>query len=556
MTHAHKIAFTAPHHQAAEIGMTVLEQGGCAVDAMIAAAAAMSVLYPHMNSLAGDGFWVIHKPGEAPRAIDACGNAAQLASVDWYTEQGFKHIPSRGALSALTLGGTLSGWQKAREIAAESQELLPLVTLLAPAIGLAETGITVTESLAAASRKVAPEFAGFAEYERVFMPNGRPLIVGENFTNPDLATFIKGLAQDGLQGAFRGRLAAQIALALADIGSPIQLTDLQSYAAQEVKPLSVSTRFGSFYNLPAPTQGIASLLILAIYDRIIQPEWDQAERIHALIEATKQAFIVRDLEVTDPHCLSASWPGLLGDSQIDKLAAQVRDEALPWPHLAEVGDTVWMGCVDKDGTMVSFIQSIYWEFGSGVVIPGLGLVWNNRGVSFSLDPAHRNALRPGCKPFHTLNPAFAWLNDGRRISYGTMGGEGQPQTQAALLTRYLYDGLPIDEAIRRGRWLLGRTWGDEDYDLKIERDLLEQTSTSGLTIGAELLTRGHSVKSVPACNELMGHAGAIVSFANGNAIAASDPRSDGAGLPGAEPSSTEPSGDEQVSECGRKDGNL
>lgn len=535
MSHANKIAFTAPHHQAAEIGLKILEQGGCAVDAMIAAAAAITVLYPHMNSLAGDGFWIIHKPGEAPRAIDACGNAAQLASMDWYTQQDFKQIPSRGALAAVTLGGTLSGWQKAREIAAESQELLSLTELLAPSIELAKTGITVTESLAAASRKVELEFADalkFAEYQRVFTPNGRPLIAGENFTNPDLATFMEGLASDGLQGAFRGRLAAHIAVALAEAGSPIRLADLQHYSAQEVKPLSINTRFGSFYNLPAPTQGIASLLILAIYDRIMQPEWDQAERIHALIEATKQAFIVRDREVTDTRRLSKNWADLLSDEHIDKLAVQVREEALPWPHLAEVGDTVWMGCVDKDGTMVSFIQSIYWEFGSGVVIPGLGLVWNNRGVSFSLDPESRNALQPGFKPFHTLNPAFAVLNDGRRISYGTMGGEGQPQTQAVLLTRYLYDGLPIDEAISRGRWLLGRTWGDNNHDLKMEQDLLEQASPAGLTIGAELRARWHSLKAIPARSELMGHAGAIVSFADGNALAASDPRSDGAGLVG------------------------
>lgn len=529
---SHQIAFTAPHQEAAAIGLAVLEKGGSAVDAMIAAAAAITVLYPHMNSLAGDGFWIIHKPGQAPRAIDACGNAAQVASIDWYTQKDFKQIPSRGALAAVTLGGTLSGWQKAREIAAESQDLMPLGELLAPAIRLAKLGITVTESLAAASRKVESEFVDQAEYRRVFMPNDRPLVAGEILINPDLAQFMEQLAQDGLQGAFRGRLAARIATALMDAGSPIRLADLQTYAAQEVKPLSVSTRFGSFYNLPAPTQGIASLLILAIYDRITQPEWCQAERIHALIEATKQAFIVRDREVTDERRLSENWADLLSDEHIDKLAAQVREEALPWPQVAEVGDTVWMGCVDKDGTMVSFIQSIYWEFGSGVVIPGLGLVWNNRGVSFSLDPSSHNALQPGFKPFHTLNPAFALLNDGRRISYGTMGGEGQPQTQAALLTRYLYDGLPIAEAISRGRWLLGRTWGDNNHDLKMEQDLLVQVSPAGLTIGAELRARRHSLKSVAARSELMGHAGAIVSFAGGNALAASDPRSDGAGLVG------------------------
>jgi oxamate amidohydrolase len=179
--------------------------------------------------------------------------------------------------------------------------------------------------------------------------------------------------------------------------------------------------------------------------------------------------------------------------------------------------------VDNAGTMVSFIQSIYWEFGSGVVVPGTGLVWNNRGVGFSLEHNHRNMLAPGYKPFHTLNPAFALLNDGRRISYGTMGGEGQPQTQAALLTRYLYDGLSLDDAISRGRWLLGRTWGDNNHDLKMEQDLVD-------LLGNNLRARDHTIKAVPARSEMMGHAGAVVSLGDGNAIAASDPRSDGVGI--------------------------
>lgn len=518
-----QVAFSAPHQQAAEIGLKVLQQGGCAVDAMIAAAAAITVLYPHMNSLAGDGFWLIHKPGEAPRAIDACGNAAQLASIDWYKQQGCKHISNRGALAAVTLGGTLSGWQKARDIAAETQTLFSLDDLLAPAMALAKNGVVITESLAAASRKVESELREQTEYKRVFMPEGRPLVAGEIFRNPDLAVFMEALVANGSQDVFSGKLAEKISQALMEMGSPIRFSDLQSYSAQEVKPLSVNTRFGTCYNLPAPTQGVASLLILAIYDQLFKPEWDDAARIHHLIEATKQAFIVRDREVADPRRLSERWPDLLSATHIKTLAKKITEQALPWPHVAKPGDTVWMGCVDKDGTMVSFIQSIYWEFGSGVVIPGLGLLWNNRGVSFSLDSQHRNALRSGYKPFHTLNPALAVLNDGRRISYGTMGGEGQPQTQAALLTRYIYDGLPLSEAISRGRWLLGRTWGDNNHDLKMEQDLVN-------VVGEQLSAQGHALKPVATCSELMGHAGAVVSHVDGGAIAASDPRSDGAGL--------------------------
>jgi gamma-glutamyltranspeptidase len=151
------------------------------------------------------------------------------------------------------------------------------------------------------------------------------------------------------------------------------------------------------------------------------------------------------------------------------------------------------------------------------------MVWNNRGVSFSLARDHRNALAPGYKPFHTLNPALALLTDGRRISYGTMGGEGQPQTQAALLSRYLYYGLSLDDAINRGRWLLGRTWDDNNHDLKMEQDLVD-------LLGNNLRERGHALKAVATHSEMMGHAGAVVSHGDGKASAASDPRSDGTGL--------------------------
>ena len=179
-----------------------------------------------------------------------------------------------------------------------------------------------------------------------------------------------------------------------------------------------------------------------------------------------------------------------------------------------------MGCCDSEGRMVSYIQSLYWEFGSGVVSPQTGIVWNNRGTSFSLVPSSNQYLAPGLKPFHTLNPAFAELVDGRRMSYGTMGGEGQPQTQAALFARHVYHGQPIAKAISLGRWLLGRTWGDQSHNLKAERDLVEY-------VGESLLARGHDMVTVDPCNELMGHAGAIIRDTEGTVSGASDPRSDG-----------------------------
>ncbi|MCM2680235.1 gamma-glutamyltransferase family protein [Echinimonas agarilytica] len=517
------IAFTAPHQGAAEIGLNVLKQGGNAVDAMVAAAAAISVLYPHMNSLAGDGFWLIQRPGEAPRAIDASGTAAKMATPHWYQHQNFQSIPPRGGPAALTIGGTLDGWRLARQIISETHTPAELSELLAPAVNLAKNGIKVTESLASASRKVESDMSGLPLYKALFMPLKQPLITGQVFTNTALAETLERLANEGTDTFYRGELAAHIAASLEQQGSPIRYSDLANYHAQEVTPLSVELKSATLYNLPAPSQGIASLLILAIYDAIFDPQWTEAERIHGLIEATKRAFIIRDAEVTDPSRVSEHWPQLLSSETIKKLADDVTAQALPWPHVAEPGDTVWMGCTDADGTMVSFIQSVYWEFGSGVVIPGTGLVWNNRGASFSLEPNHINSLAPGLKPFHTLNPAMAMLNNGHRMSYGTMGGEGQPQTQAALLSRYLFDGMEINAAIAKDRWLLGRTWGETDHDLKMEHGLYQEFAET-------LQHMGHTIRPVPACNELMGHAGAIIRHSNGALEAASDPRSDGAGL--------------------------
>jgi len=283
---------------------------------------------------------------------------------------------------------------------------------------------------------------------------------------------------------------------------------------------------GSLYNLDAPTQGLASLLILAIYDQLVDQVTSEAEHIHLLVEATKQAFIIRDQQVTDPTYLSKPLQAWLSDDVVRECASKISfAKAKPWPYVAKPGDTVWMGACDQYGTMVSFIQSIYWEFGSGVVLPSTGITWNIRGKSFTLDATHHNVLAPAKKPFHTLNPAYAQFNDGRRMVYGSMGGEGQPQTQACLFSRHLYQQMSLTDAVTAPRWLLGRTWGDNNNNLRLENQLYK-------THGATLQALGHEVTTVTDNNELMGHAGAIMIDINGKAVATSDPRSDGKSLLG------------------------
>jgi gamma-glutamyltranspeptidase/glutathione hydrolase len=306
----------------------------------------------------------------------------------------------------------------------------------------------------------------------------------------------------------------------------LTLEDFNRHYALVSDPLSVSTSVGSLYNLGAPTQGVASLLIAAIYDRLAPLADSELDHTHLLVEATKQAFILRDKWVCDQDYLKQPLQALLSDEVISDCARHISlAQATPWPHVAKPGDTVWMGAVDQYGTMVSFIQSVYWEFGSGCVLPETGIVWNNRALSFSLDDSHHNVLAPLKKPFHTLNPAYAELVDGRRMVYGTMGGEGQPQTQACLLSRYLYQGLTLQDAIAEPRWLLGRTWGDDTHQLRLEQTLATR-------IGKELMAKGHDITTVSNCNELMGHAGAVVLSKHGMVDAASDPRSDGMALIG------------------------
>ncbi|MGQ8366735.1 gamma-glutamyltransferase family protein [Glaciecola sp. 1036] len=513
-----KFGFTAPHHAAAKVGNDILEQGGTAIEAMVAAAASIAVVYPHMNGLGGDGFWLISEPGKDPIAIDACGVAAQLASLDYYAQE--QQIPSRGPKAALTMAGAVAGWQKALDISANWQSSLPLKTLLQGAITQASEGIEVTQSMEDASVKTFEDLSGNVHFSQ-FLNKGKVLKKGDTVVLATLASTLSRLAEVGLDDFYQGEIAQQLANDLTKAGSPIRLDDFHQYQAKLVTPLNVSTSFGKIYNLPAPTQGVASLLILALFDKVKDQATNETEFVHLLIECTKQAFIARNQYVTDPSRLSTDLQQLLSDQSLDDMLTNISVKtALPWPYEAKHGDTIWMGACDNQGRMVSYIQSLYWEYGSGVVSPSTGIVWNNRGTSFSLEKDHLQALAPGLKPFHTLNPAFAELTDGRRLSYGTMGGEGQPQTQAALFSRFIYQGKSLQQSIALGRWLLGRTWGDQSHNLKIESDLATE-------VGQALIEKGHDMVIVDACNELMGHAGAVILDTQGNVDAATDPRSDG-----------------------------
>ncbi|WP_342343723.1 gamma-glutamyltransferase family protein [Martelella limonii] len=514
---------SAPHRAAALAGRDILEKGGTAIEAMIAAAATIAVTYPHMNGIGGDGFWLIHRPGEAPVGISACGQAAALASPDWYAQRVHgDSLPTRGGLAALTVPGTIGGWSKALSLVPQRRRL-PLPALLAAAIDYAENGIAVTGNQAQTTADKLDGLRDVPGFAEVFLTEGAPPPAGYRLRQKALAQTFRSLAENGLESFYRGALAKNHARMLEACGSPLRFDDFVDYEPEIVAPLRLDTSHGRLYNMVAPTQGVASLMILGMFDRLNVREGESYAHIHGLVEATKQAFIKRNRELGDPRTMESPAQSWLEPGCLDAMAAHIDPHrALDWPYEPKQGDTIWMGAADADGTVVSFIQSVYWEFGSGVTSPETGVYFQNRGAGFSLLPGP-NQLAPGKRPFHTLNPALAVLSDGRVLAYGTMGGEGQPQTQSAIFTRYVQFGMDLQQAITAPRWLLGRTWGDEATSLKLE-DRFDPAVIEALQAA------GHDVERIAPFSDLAGHAGAVLRHPDGLFEAASDPRADGAAL--------------------------
>jgi oxamate amidohydrolase len=512
----------APHHAAAEAGRAILADGGNALEAMVAMAATIAAVYPHMTHVGGDGFWLVRLPSGQVHALMGAGRAGAEARIERYREDGHDEIPPRGRLAALTAPGAVAGWMLALEAAKAQGARVPLRTLLDAAIRHARDGYVVSRSqarLAEAHIDALKDLPGFAA---TFLPDGKPPAAGAVCRQPALAVTLDHLASAGLEDFYRGDVGREIAADLARIGSPVTRADLERTRATLAQPLSVAIGATTLYNAPPPTQGLASLIILALFDRLRVTEADGFDHIHGLIEATKRAFRVRDRIITDPDRLPAPPQQFLDATFLDAEIMKIdRRNAAKWPPSSNAGDTIWMGAADASGLVVSYIQSLYWEFGSGCVLPATGVLMQNRGASFSLDRRALNALEPGRQPFHTLNPALAALRDGRAMAYGTMGGDGQPQTQAAVFTRHALYGVPLADAIDRPRWLLGRTWGSPVPGLRFEDGF------DGHVLD-RLVGAGHDIDVLPErYSDTMGHAGAVIIHQDGSLEAAHDPRADG-----------------------------
>jgi oxamate amidohydrolase len=510
----------APHSAAVEAGRAILAEGGNALEAMVAMAAAIAAVYPHMNHLGGDGFWLVREPSGRVRAIMAAGPASQQAKPELYRD--YETIPPRGPLAALTVPGAVAGWVLALEAAKANGGKLPVDILLAAAISHGRTGYAVTRSQERLTRENIENLKDVPGFAATFLVDGKVPATGTTLKQQTFAETLSHLAHAGLDDFYRGDVGREIAADLERIGSPVTRLDLERYKATLAEPLRVTLPSGTVYNTDAPTQGVVSLMILALFARLGVREAEGFDHIHGLVEATKRGLRVRDRVVTDPNYLPHSLERVLEDRYIAGEAMKIdRKKAAHWPIAAGAGDTIWMGAADAGGLVVSYIQSLYWEFGSGCVLPRTGVLMQNRGASFSLDAGALNYLRPGRLPFHTLNPALAVLSDGRVMAYGCMGGDGQPQTQSALFTRYVDFGEPLFEAIDRPRWVLGRTWGAPRSALRLEPrfdgNLVDRLAAAGHD--TDVLAEPYS--------DVMGHAGAAVLHPDSSCEGAHDPRADG-----------------------------
>jgi gamma-glutamyltranspeptidase/glutathione hydrolase len=512
-------AVAAPHRLAAQAGRDILVQGGNAIEAMVAMAATIAVVYPHMNAIGGDGFWLMREPNGKVRAIEACGFAGEKATRERYRRMEVEAIPSRGTEAALTVPGSVGGWALALELSAAVGGRLPLNILLENATGHALTGYPVSASetrFDPTKDRGLMEAPGFAE---TYLVDGKPAKAGDIRKVAPLGETLRHLAHAGLDDFYRGDIAREIARDLERIGSPVTRTDLKAYRAPWRQPLSLRLHGATLYNTPPPTQGIASLILLGLFERLKIRNVESFAYFHGLIEASKRALSIRDSLVTDFAQLDEDYADFLTLDALDREVSRIdMARAAAWPLKSDAGDTVWMGAIDAAGRAVSFIQSIYWEFGSGCVLPRTGVLMQNRGISFSLDPAAVNPLQPGRRPFHTLNPPLCVFDDGRLMSYGVMGGDGQPQFQAQLLTRYRA-GQNLSEALDAPRYLFGRAWGAPSTSVKLEEGFDDG-------IGRALAQAGHEIEWKPR-GDLFGHAGALVRNAKGAIEAAHDPRSDG-----------------------------
>lgn len=521
---------TSPHSLASSAGVDVLRAGGSAIDAAIAAAAVLAVVYPHMTGLGGDAFWLIHDCGSGEISyLSGGGKAAAGATPGALAKRGLTEIPLQGIIPAtLTVPGGVASWIAAH--AAHGR--LPLPRVLEAAIGYARDGFPVTARLAAFIEMMRDELARHPETAAVLLPGGAVPLAGTKLTNPNLANTLQAIAERGRAGFYEGPVAAEMSRFSREQGGFFGLDDLARQDATWGTPLTGRYRDVTIFNTPPPTQGFSVIEMLNMVEAFDPRAMDLlgTDRLHLLVQAKQIAYHDRDLLLADPAFADIPIETLISRDYAGRRRKLINPAAaLRWDQVPSygslTGDTVYIAAVDRDGNAASLIQSLYGAFGSCVTAGSTGVILQNRSAYFSLDPNHPNCLAPRKIPLHTLIASMAKRNGRLCTVLGCMGADGQPQIQLQLYTAMIDYGLDIQEALELPRFLSGR------FGLGEARDTLYMESRFPADTITTLEQRGHIVHRWGPWNEQGGHAHGIVIGPEGRVLSGgSDPRSDGAAI--------------------------
>ncbi|WP_373459650.1 gamma-glutamyltransferase [Paenibacillus harenae] len=516
-----KAMVVSPHYLASAAGIRMLEEGGNAYDAAVAVSACLAVVYPHMTSLGGDSFWLMHHHEEGVvRGYNASGRSGRQAGSDAY--EGAESIPTRGIKSIVTVPGMVDGWYAVHQ----KFGALGWAEVLAPAIDYAENGFPMSKDQYENTLKCEAVLAQTLETADIYLPGGGVVQPGETFKQSDMARTLRRLAEFGRDEFYKGETAKEIADYLQRQGGLLTVEDFASHHGDWTEPVKGSYRGYDLYQMPPNSQGFTGIMALHILEQFdLQAARHGSHAYYQLcIEALKLSFRDRNAYLSDPAFTEVPLDRLLSKEYAAQLAASIDMEQASGLQTKPIGsDTAYAAVIDGDGNAVSFIQSLYFEFGSAVVGGSTGVLLQNRGSFFSLDPSHVNRLEPGKRTFHTLMPAMACKDGKPVILYGTQGGEGQPQTQTAIFTRMVDYGMDPQQAIDEPRWVWGRTWGEPTQELKMEGRISEAVLDS-------LAKAGHVVRRMNDFDGIMGHAHAIRRDEYGNLQGGTDPRCDGAAI--------------------------
>lgn len=467
------------HPLAVKAGLDALTSGGTAADAAVAAAAVLCVVDPRSTGIGGDACAQYWAPGDpAPTGLVAAGPAPEGLSIDALRSAGFSEMPTAGPWT-VTVPGAVAGWHAILERFGK----LGLDRVLWAAIELARSGFEVTPIVAEEWAASAARVARDASAREVFLPGGRSPAAGERFRNPELADVLSAIAADGPGVMYVGSIAERIGAAVEAAGGPLRSSDLAAWEGPEwIEPLRVPFRGVDVFELPPPSQGLVVLEALGIYAGLELRE--RVERVHASIEALKLAFADARAYVADPRVRAVPVTGILREEYFAERRASLRLDRASQTVPGRPEDTVYVAAVDEEGAVCSLIQSLYDGFGSGVGVPGTGIVLQNRGAGFVMEEDHPNRPEPGKRPYHTIIPAMLGRDGSPAGALGVVGGFMQPQGQFQILQALFEDGLEPQQAVDRPRFrILG------GLDVGLERSFDE-------TLASALTARGHLIREL------------------------------------------------------------